>query len=124
MEILSAFKDGIQYFGFVGQCDTTDVEEFQAHIKETVNAQHFKVVLNLGRMTFINSTAIWSLIRAQQRLNQNVGDLAMAELDGFPASVFKTLGIDRKIRCFPSEAETVSYLKRWPTGEAAEMARL
>ena len=75
-------------------------------------------------MTFINSTAIWSLIRAQKRLNQNGGDLAVAELDGFPASVFKTLGLDLKIRCFASEAEAVSYLKRWPTAEAAEMARL
>ena len=124
MEILSAFKDGIQFFGFVGQCDTTDVEEFQAHIEEAVNAQHFKVVLNLGRLTFINSTAIWSLIRAQKRLNQNGGDLAVAELDGFPGSVFETLGLDRKIRCFASEAEAVSYLKRWPPGEAGVMARL
>lgn len=111
MDILNAYEDGIHYFGFVGQFDTTDVEQFQAHVEEAVDAQHFKIVINLGQMTFINSTALGSLIRAQKRLNQYGGDLAVAELHGFAESVFKTLGIDRKIKCFPDEAEAVKYLK-------------
>lgn len=110
MEILSATDSGIFYLGFVGSFDTTDVEVFQAHVEEAIDSQHFKVVLNLGQMTFINSTALGSLIRAQKRLNQYGGDLAVAELSGFAGSVFKTLGIDRKIRCFDSEAEAVGYL--------------
>jgi len=111
MDILSAYEDGIHYFGFVGQFDTTDVEQFQAHVEEAVDAQHFKIAINLGQMTFINSTALGSLIRAQKRLNQYGGDLAIAELHGFAESVFKTLGIDRKIKCFAAEDEAVSYLR-------------
>lgn len=110
MEILSAQENNIYYLGFVGSFDTTDVEVFQAHVEEAIDAQHFKVVLNLGQMTFINSTALGSLIRAQKRLNQYGGDLAVAELSGFAQSVFKTLGIDRKIRCYDSEADAVAYL--------------
>jgi anti-sigma B factor antagonist len=110
MDILSAVDNDIQFLGFVGSFDTTDVEAFQAHIEEAIDDQRFKVVINMGQMTFINSTALGSLIRAQKRLNQYGGDLAIAELGGFAGGVFKTLGIDRKIRCYESEQEARDYL--------------
>lgn len=111
MEILSASEDGVRYLGFVGAFDTPEVEAFNAHLDAAIDEQHFRVVINAGQMTFINSTALGSLIRAQKRLKQYGGDLAVAELSGFAVQVFKTLGIDRKVRCFPSETEAVDYLK-------------
>jgi anti-sigma B factor antagonist len=111
MKFLSATEEGIRYLGFVGAFDTTEVEAFQAHVDSAIDEQLFKVVINLGQMTFINSTALGALIRAQKRLNQYGGDLALAEPSAFAMGVFKTLGIDRKIKCFGSEAEAVEYLK-------------
>jgi anti-sigma B factor antagonist len=111
MEILSASEDGVRFLGFVGAFDTPEVEAFNAHVDAAIDEQHFKVVLNVGQMTFINSTALGSLIRAQKRLKQYGGDLAVAELQGFAVQVFRTLGIDRKLRCFPSESEAVAYLR-------------
>ena len=111
MEILSATEEGIRFLGFVGAFDTPEVEGFQAHVDGSIDEQLFKIVINLGQMSFINSTALGALIRAQKRLNQYGGDLALAEPSAFATGVFKTLGIDRKIRCFKSEAEGVEYLK-------------
>lgn len=111
MEILSASEDGIRFLGFVGAFDTPEVEGFNAHVDGAIDDQHFRLVLNVGQMTFINSTALGSLIRAQKRLKQYGGDLAVAELQGFAVQVFRTLGIDRKIRCFGSEADAVEYLR-------------
>lgn len=111
MEILSASEEGFRFLGFVGAFDTPEVETFNAHVDAAIDEQHFRVVINAGQMTFINSTALGSLIRAQKRLKQYGGDLAVAELSGFAVQVFKTLGIDRKIRCFGSEAEALEYLR-------------
>jgi stage II sporulation protein AA (anti-sigma F factor antagonist) len=111
MEILSASEDGIRFLGFVGAFDTPEVEGFNAHVDSAIDEQHFKVCINVGQMTFINSTALGALIRAQKRLKQYGGDLAVAELQGFAVQVFRTLGIDRKIRCFTSEAEAIEYLR-------------
>lgn len=111
MEILSATEDGVRFLGFVGAFDTPEVEAFQAHVDAAIDEQMFKVVINLGQMTFINSTALGALIRAQKRLNQYGGDLALAEPSAFAAGVFRTLGIDRKIKCFKSEAEAVEYMR-------------
>jgi len=111
MEILSATEDGVRFLGFVGAFDTPEVDGFQAHVDSSIDEQVFKVVINLGQMSFINSTALGALIRAQKRLNQYGGDLALAEPSAFASGVFKTLGIDRKIKCFKSEAEAVEYMK-------------
>ena len=111
MEILSASEDGIRFLGFVGAFDTPEVDAFNAHVDGAIDDQHFKLCINVGQMTFINSTALGSLIRAQKRLKQYGGDLAIAELQGFAVQVFRTLGIDRKVRCFASEAEAVEYLR-------------
>ena len=111
MEILSATEDGVRFLGFVGAFDTPEVDSFQAHVDAAIDEQVFKVVINLAQMSFINSTALGALIRAQKRLNQYGGDLAMAEPSAFASGVFKTLGIDRKIKCFGSEADSVEYMK-------------
>jgi len=111
MEILSATEEGVRFLGFVGAFDTPEVDSFQAHVDSAIDEQVFKVVINLGRMSFINSTALGALIRAQKRLNQYGGDLALAEPSAFASGVFKTLGIDRKIKCFPAEAAAVEYMK-------------
>jgi anti-sigma B factor antagonist len=111
MEILSATEEGIRFLGFVGAFDTPEVDGFQAHVDSAIDEQLFKVVINLGQMSFINSTALGALIRAQKRLNQYGGDLALAEPSSFATGVFKTLGIDRKIKCFGNEADAVEYLK-------------
>ena len=111
MEILSATEEGVRFLGFVGAFDTPEVDAFQAHVDGAIDEQVFKVVINLGQMSFINSTALGALIRAQKRLNQYGGDLALAEPSAFASGVFKTLGIDRKIKCFASEAASVEYMK-------------
>jgi len=36
---------------------------FQAHVDSAIDEQVFKVVINLGQMTFINSTALGALIQ-------------------------------------------------------------
>ncbi len=111
MEILSATEEGVRFLGFVGAFDTPEVDAFQAHVDSAIDEQVFKVVINLARMSFINSTALGALIRAQKRLNQYGGDLALAEPSAFASGVFKTLGIDRKIKCFAAESAAVEYMK-------------
>src|SRR5210317_1421282 len=110
MEILSAFDDGIHVLHLVGNFDTTDVDTFHAHIEGAVDNQQFKVLVDTSQMRFINSTALGSLIRAQKRMQQYGGDLAVAELPSFASGVFKTLGLDRKIRCFKDQTEAKAYL--------------
>jgi len=111
MEILRSDDDGIRILRLVGNFDTRDVETFHAHVEEAIDAQYFRVLVDAEQMRFINSTALGSLIRAQKRLQQYGGDLAICALPSFASGVFKTLGLDRKIRCFDGSEQASSYLQ-------------
>ncbi len=111
MDIVSSHEDGIQTLTLVGNFDTTDVDTFHAHVEESIDQQAFRVLVDAGQMRFINSTALGSLIRAQKRLQQYGGDLAIALLPSFASGVFKTLGLDRKIRCFDETEAALTYLR-------------
>ena len=110
MDIIGTTEDGILRLAFAGNFDTTDVEAFHSHVEGAVDAQQFKVLVDAAGMNFINSTALGALLRAQKRLQQYGGDLAVSGLTEFAAGVFRTLGLDRKVRCFDSAADGVAYL--------------
>ncbi len=111
MEILNSDDEGIRILRLVGNFDTTDVETFHAHVEAAIDAQYFRVLVDADQMRFINSTALGSLIRAQKRVQQYGGDLAICALPSFAAGVFKTLGLDRKIRCFEAADQASEYLE-------------
>jgi len=110
MQIHAEHSDGIEHLRFEGSFDTTDMAEFQAHVARAMEAGRVRVVVNMAKARFVNSRSLGSLLIAQTKLNEGGGDLVVAELDGFPQSVFKTLGMNRKILCFDTEAEAVSHL--------------
>ena len=110
MEILSSHAGGIQALHLIGNFDATAVETFRAHVEESIDARRFRVLVDAEQVRFINLAAFRSLIRAQKRLQQYGGDLAIATLPSFASGVFKTVGLDRKIRCFDAADQAQEYL--------------
>lgn len=94
-----------------GEFDTLDVEKFAAAVAALLAAGTVRAALSLEKLTFINSTALGSLIREHERLTQAGGDLACAALSPFTLKNFRLLGMDRRIRCFPTLEEAVAYLR-------------
>jgi anti-anti-sigma factor len=111
MEIEWSDEGRIRTLRLTGNFDTTDVESFVAHIEEAADHQCFRVLLDTEGLKFINSTALGSLIKAQKRLQEFGGDLSVCTLPGFVGGVFRTLGLDRKIRCFKTPEEAIEYLQ-------------
>lgn len=111
MDMERSDDGGIRRLRLSGNFDTTDVEGFLAYIEEAIDDRCYLVLIDAANMRFINSTALGSLIKAQKRLQQFDGDLSVCTLPAFVSSVFKTLGLDRKIRCFREEGEAEEYLR-------------
>lgn len=111
MEMERSDDGGIRRLRLIGNFDTTDVEGFLAHIEEAIDDRCYLVLIDATDLRFINSTALGSLIKAQKRLQQFTGDLSACTLPAFVSSVFKTLGLDRKLRCFRERGEAEEYLR-------------
>lgn len=94
-----------------GDFDSSDVDAFEGHVEDALQEPPSRLLLDGTRIRLINSTAIQSLLRAQVRLQENGGDLAVSGLSPFVKSVFGTLGIDRRVRCFDSDHEALEWLR-------------
>jgi anti-sigma B factor antagonist len=111
MNLDKRFEGNVLVLAIAGEFDTLDVGRFGAEVEEAVSSGTVRVALDLSGMTFINSTALGSLLREQKRLQQAGGDLAAASLSTFAKKNFQLLGLDRKVRCFDGVAEAVAFLR-------------
>ena len=86
------------------------------HLDNLLARDQIRVILNLGRVSTMDSSALGEIIRGQRMLQQQGGDLRLL---GVGASVHRTLEMTRvglRLRTFESEAAAVGSFDR-STGE-------
>lgn len=110
MEIVRSTESGVAVVGIVGDFDTPDVPAFEEAVASAIRGGGPRVVVDAARVRFVGSTALGSLVRAQQALHDAGGDIALAAMPRFASCVFRTLGLGRKIRTFPTVGEAAAWL--------------
>ncbi len=97
MEIRPTVEDDVLILALTGDFDTTEVDYFSAEIATAIDGGHFRVILDLSGLDFVNSTALGSLIRAQKLLAQYGGSLASFGASPTVVKTFQLLELDRRI---------------------------
>jgi anti-sigma B factor antagonist len=111
MQLLNETRDGVAVISVVGEYGAAEAPVFGKAVEDLAKSGKVKVVVSLEKLTFIDSTSLGSLIRAQEGVRQGGGDLACAALSKFTAKNFRLLGIDQRIRCFPTVDEAAAWLR-------------
>lgn len=109
MEILHLIKNNVIVITPVG--DTLDAKEapaFKEKVLEivTVNA-HFNVVMNLERIQFIDSSGLGCLLSTLRFLNQQKGELKIAQITKPIKTMFELVSLNKIFEIFPSTDEAV-----------------
>lgn len=102
-----------------GEFDTPFVPEFNDRIDACVAARKLRVVLNLRFLRLINSTALGAMVRAQKKLRQHGGELALSHPSPFCRDVIEKVGLDKLITIYDDDAEAVSALSDAPRTSAS-----
>ena len=110
MEIEKRQEGSILVLGLVGDFDTTETEGFRAEIATSVDSGFFRVLLDLLKLEFVNSTALGCLLWAQKLLAQYGGGMAGARAGPVVAKTFRLLELDRRIPLFPGVEEAMAHL--------------
>ena len=110
MEIFSSYEEGVHCLRIEGSFDVTDMPVFAAKVDEAIEVHRFKVLVNLHDSTFVGSRGMGALITAQSLLLARGGDLAVSDLGRFAATVFRTLGMEHRIRRFDTDEEAIAFL--------------
>ena len=102
-----------------GYVDAHTFAEFEEELTRlTDREQQYNLLLDLEKLTYINSTGLGLLMATFRQVRQHGGDLVIAKMSDKITNIFNLLGFSRLIHTYPSEAEALA--KFAPQPEAAE----
>lgn len=90
----------------VGELDLSTVALLDAELEQSLSAK--RVVIVLTGCTFIDSSALRSLVRAQRSVRERGGELAIVAPSQPARRVLEVASLDRVIPVFDSLAEAVT----------------
>lgn len=109
-------QDGITVVEVDAQYDSLDVarlNEFGDQLLAAVaDAQPPKVLLDMGRTTFIGSNFLGLLIRAWKRLRDRQGELALCDVNEVCGEVLRASKLDMIWHIFPDRETAVTTLRK------------
>ena len=82
---------------------------FKQHLADFISGGNRSIVLDLGAVTFIDSSGLGALVSSLKTMGQQ-GDLVVSGARGPVASMFKLTRMDKVFRMFPSNEEAVTAL--------------
>ena len=100
--IASSALRGTRVIKVEGEVDLTCVARLQAHIDGAFAAGHSRFVIDLERVTFLDSTALHALIRARERAHRAGGNVAVVSVDPSIRRVLDVFGLARATEIFES----------------------
>jgi anti-anti-sigma factor len=102
---------GIPVLAFSGDLDGILVDEFERAVIETAQEASGCVIVDLGRVTYIDSQAFGRLLKAHVVLEQEGGDIAITTSGANVSRIIKTFGADYLLGVFDDVESAASYLQ-------------
>jgi anti-sigma B factor antagonist len=90
-----------------GRFDALTSSQVQTWLEEAVKVKPVHLVINLGAVTFIDSTALAVLIAGMKRARQEAGDLRLCNLQHPIRMIFELTRLDKAFEIFSGEEEAV-----------------
>lgn len=105
----SAQENEVRIVRLEGYVDAHTFTDFEEELTKLVEAGHFRLLLDLERLTYINSTGLGLLMATFRQVRQQQGDLVIAKMSDKITNIFNLLGFSRLIHTFPTEADALGH---------------
>jgi anti-sigma B factor antagonist len=107
MDLRSKSINHIKVLTLTGRFDALTSAEVQTWLEDATKAKPAQIVVNLGAVTFIDSTALSTLVAGMKRARQADGDLRLCKLQQPVRMIFELTRLDRAFEIFPGEEDAV-----------------
>ena len=111
MKVTREARDGVGILRLEGEFDSFETETVREGFEAFIGQGPPRVVLDLQRLTFANSTTIAYFITAQKRAQALGGRVVLAGSGDFLKKTLKTLGLDQVFVFRGTVDEAVDVLK-------------
>lgn len=93
----------MRVYRFEGDFGSQNIWQVQDEIDALIADGATKLILNIGRMTFINSSALGYLIKTWKDLTPAGGTVVFSEPTEFMRRTLSVLGLDTVFRVYPDD---------------------
>lgn len=90
-----------------GRLDARSTPEVKAKLQELIAGGDVRLVINLARVTFIDSSGLGMLVGALRRAAAEGGDLKLAEVPEFTRTIFELTRLTRVFEITHSEQQAL-----------------
>ncbi len=102
----------VQILRLEGYVDAHTFGDFEEDLTKLVEASHYTLLLDLEKLTYINSTGLGLLMATFRQVRQHQGDLVIAKMSDKITNIFNLLGFSRLIHTYPTEEEALAHFQQ------------
>lgn len=99
-----------------GELDLYSAPELKTHVLRAIDSGKTRIVVDLTRSTFIDSTTLGVLVGARKRLREHDGSLAVVCPDSEKLALFEMTGLDRVFSIHEDRTEAIAAVQSGSTG--------
>ena len=107
LELSETVRDGYAVVALHGELDISNASDLRERLLAILRDQARSLVLDLSRLTFIDSTGLSVLVATERQANQLGGTLSLAGPQKIAARVLHVSGLDRHFPIFPTVDEAI-----------------
>ncbi|MFH1136841.1 MAG: STAS domain-containing protein [Pseudomonadota bacterium] len=91
--------------------DVVTAPRFKSYLVDRINDGNIFLVLNLGRLEFVDSSGLTAIVSTLKTLRLGGGDMTVCQVPKNISQLFKITKLDRVFGLFQTEEEAVRALK-------------
>ncbi len=107
MEINVIENKTVQIIHVSGEVDLYNAKELKDCLDKLIKEEKYQVIVDLGKVPFIDSSGIGTLVTGMYRLKKYHGGLKVINIAGSVAKVFKLTGMDQHLEVCKNEEEAI-----------------
>ena len=100
--------------GVEGDVDLYSAPDLKTHVLGAIDGGKTKIVVDLSKATFIDSTTLGVLVGARKRLRERQGSIAVVCPDKEKLGLFEMTGLDRVFSIHSDRDEAIAAVRSGP----------
>ncbi len=108
MELETLEQDNVQILKLNGRFDAYGAPQVVKWFDENLSPEHNKIVVDLGGVNFVDSTALAALVQGMKRARQANGDLRLCNLQQPVRIIFELTRLDKAFDIFTTQADALT----------------
>lgn len=101
-------NNGITIFDVDGEIDLYNAPDLKETIKKKIEAQKYNIIINLAKVSYIDSSGIGALISSLSNLKKYQGGLKIINVTGSVKKVFELTKLTSFFEIFENEEDAIN----------------